>query len=157
VEAFKSTLEEVIYSDLLLHVVDVSSKTVEEQIGAVEEVLKELNALDKPTMLLFNKIDKAQEENLKLLKEKYKNYNILEISAKEAINLELLLSEISRQLPYTMKKVEYLIPYSEQSVVAFLHRNANVVSEDFKEDGTYICAQVDTEVYNKCEKYIISK
>lgn len=157
VEAFKSTLEEVIYSDLLLHVVDVSSKTAEEQISAVEEVLKELNALDKPTMLLFNKIDKAQEENLKLLKEKYKNYNILEISAKEAINLELLLSEISRQLPYTMKKVEYLIPYSEQSVVAFLHRNANVVSEDFKEDGTYICAQVDTEVYNKCEKYMISK
>jgi GTP-binding protein HflX len=98
-----------------------------------------------------------QEYHIKLLEEKHKNIKVLEISAKEGINLDLLLSEISKQLPYTMKKVEYLIPYSDQSVVAFLHRNANIESEDFKEEGTYICAQVDTEVYNKCEKYMIQK
>jgi GTP-binding protein HflX len=155
VEAFKSTLEEVIYSDILLHVVDASSDSAVEQVEAVNLVLKELGANEKPTTLLLNKIDMADDEKLNLLKEKYKGMNILEISAREGINLDELLKTISSSLPYTLKKAEYMIPYTEQSMVAFLHRNAKVEQEDFKEEGTYILAQVDDEVYNKCEKYLI--
>ncbi len=59
VEAFKSTLEEVIYSDLLLHVIDISSDTAEKQIDAVNNVLEELGTENKPIILIFNKIDKV--------------------------------------------------------------------------------------------------
>ncbi|MCM0650556.1 GTPase HflX [Clostridium swellfunianum] len=155
VEAFKSTLEEVIYSDLLLHVVDASSDIVQEQIEAVNAVLKELGASDKPTILVLNKIDVATEEQLQTLKENLKDIKVLEISAKNATNLDGLLEEVSVSLPYTLKKAEYIIPYSDQSVAAFLHRNAKVEKEEYREEGTYIEAQVDEEVYNKCERYLI--
>lgn len=155
VEAFKSTLEEVTYADLLLHVVDASSSTAEEQIDAVNNVLMQLGVKDKTTMLVLNKIDQASEDHIKSIQEKYNNLNTISISAKQGINLDLLLDEIAKLLPYTMKKVEYIVPYNEQSIVAFLHRNAKVESEEYKDEGTYISALVDDEVYNKCEKYMI--
>lgn len=155
VEAFKSTLEEVVYADLLLHVVDASSNTALEQIKAVDAVLKELGVQEKPVILLLNKIDKADKKNVDLIKDTYKHSNYIEISAKENINLDVLLNEILKALPYTLIKAEFLIPYSEQSAAAFLHRNANIEKEEFREEGTYIAAQVDEEVYNKCKKYII--
>ena len=108
VEAFKSTLEEVIYADLLCHVVDASSDSALEQIKAVEEVLTELNAMDKETILVLNKIDKADEELLEEIREAVKDYNTIEISAKEGINLDSLLAEIEEKLPYKMKKCEFL-------------------------------------------------
>lgn len=154
VEAFKSTLEEVVYSDLLLHVVDASSESSLEQIEAVNMVLKELGAIDKPILLLLNKVDKANEEDINKLKENFKDMKIIEISARENINLDVLLDEVSKALPYTLRKAQYLIPYSDQSAAAFLHRNAKVLEEEFKEEGTYILAQVDDEVFNKCEKYL---
>ncbi len=156
VEAFKSTLEEVTYSDLLLHVVDVSSEIVEEQIEAVNDVLNQLGVKDKPIMLVLNKIDKTTEENIKNIEGKYKNIQTIKISAREEINLDLLLSEVCNLLPYKLKKAEYIIPYSEQSLVAFLHRNAKIESEEYKDEGTYISALVDDEVYNKSKDYIVN-
>lgn len=155
VEAFKSTLEEVIYSDLLLHVVDASSEEALEQINAVDNVLFELGALNKPTIILLNKIDKSTEENLNLIKLAIGEKEYKEISAKHNINLDILLESISKKLPYTLKTAEFLIPYSDQSVTAFIHRNGKVLEEDYKDTGTFIKAQVDDEVYNKCVKYII--
>ncbi|AWI06837.1 GTPase HflX [Clostridium drakei] len=155
VEAFKSTLEEVIYSDLLLHVVDISSDYAEEQIGAVNNVLEQLGVNNKPMMLVLNKIDKAPKERIEEIKEKYNKIEIVCISAKQEYNLDLLLKEVSEFLPYTLKEAEYLIPYTEQAMVAFLHRNSKVKNEEYREDGTYICALADDEVYNRCEKYMI--
>lgn len=155
VEAFKSTLEEVIYSDLLLHVVDISSDYAEEQIGAVNNVLEQLGVNNKPMMLVLNKVDKASKERIEEIKEKYNKIEIVCISAKQEYNLDLLLKEVSEFLPYTLKEAEYLIPYTEQAMVAFLHRNSKVKNEEYREDGTYICALTDDEVYNRCEKYMI--
>jgi GTP-binding protein HflX len=157
VEAFKSTLEEVIYSDLLVHVVDISAENAEEQIEAVNEVLNELNALDKPMLLALNKIDKVSEEKLNEIVEKNENTEIELISAKNNINLDGFLEKICKLLPYTLKKVKYLVPYTEQSTVAYLHRNANIDLEEYKEEGTVIEAQVDDEVYNKCIKFIYNE
>ena len=154
VEAFKSTLEEVIYSDLLCHVVDASSDKCENQIEAVENVLEELGATDKPTLLVLNKIDLISEERLEELKEKYKErYEIVCISAFERINLDELLDKVEEKLPYTLVEKEYIIPYTEQQVVAYLHRASNILEEDYREEGTYIKAQVDDEVKNKCSKF----
>lgn len=155
VEAFKSTLEEVVYSDLLMHVVDVSSENAELQIEAVDEVLKELNAFDKPMILVLNKIDIASEENILKIKEKYKNLKSIEISAKLGTNLEQLLKEACIDLPYILKKFNVLIPYTDQAMVAYLHRGSKVDSEEYNEEGTLMSVQGDAEVYNKCEKYII--
>ncbi|WP_338851542.1 GTPase HflX [Clostridium perfringens] len=155
VEAFKSTLEEVIYSDLLCHVVDASSDNAQEEIIAVEKVLGELKALESAKILVLNKIDKADEEKLNELEAKYSSiYNkVVKISARERINLDELLEAISEELPYTLKSKEYIIPYTDQQVVAYLHRNANVSEEEYREEGTYIKAEVDEEVENKCRDY----
>ncbi|MBI6019237.1 GTPase HflX [Clostridium perfringens] len=155
VEAFKSTLEEVIYSDLLCHVVDASSDNAQEEIIAVEKVLSELKALESAKILVLNKIDKADEEKLNELEAKYSSiYNkVVKISARERINLDELLEAISEELPYTLKSKEYIIPYTDQQVVAYLHRNANVSEEEYREEGTYIKAEVDEEVENKCREY----
>lgn len=153
VEAFKSTLEEVINSDVLLHVVDTSSESLFTQIEAVDNVLSELNAIDKDTILLLNKIDKVDEEGLKHIKERLSDKKCIEISAVEEINLDVLLKEICEILPYTLKEKSFLIPYTDQSLVAMLHRAAKVIKEEYREEGTFVTAMVDDEVFNKCKEY----
>lgn len=155
VEAFKSTLEEVIFSDLLCHVIDTSSDTAIEQYIAVNEVLTELGAIDKETILVLNKVDKATEEQLNVIKEKVEGHKIIEVSAKEGTNLDELLDLIEEKLPYNYRKVEYLIPYDKSDVQSYLHRNGRVIEEDYKEDGTYMMVEVDDEVYNKTSLYAI--
>ena len=154
VEAFKSTLEEVIYSDLLCHVVDASSDSAMLQIKAVEEVLKELGADDKASILVLNKIDKANDEDLLKLKEECKNYQTIEISAKENMNLDGLLELIEEKLPYKMKKCEYLIPYERSDINSFLHRNGRVLEEEYKDFGTYMLVEIDDEIYNKSKDFV---
>ena len=155
VEAFKSTLEEVIFSDLLCHVIDVSSDTAVEQYIAVNEVLTELGAINKETILVLNKVDKATEDQLELIKSTIGTKEIIEISAKNGTNLDKLLALIEEKLPYNYRKVEYIIPYEKGDVPSFLHRNARVIEEEYRDNGTYILAEVDDEVYNKTEDYII--
>ncbi|MDP4087967.1 MAG: GTPase HflX [Bacillota bacterium] len=159
VEAFKSTLEEVIFSDLLIHVVDCASPEVKEQIGAVENVLMELDALKIPKIMALNKVDKVSREYLDVLKADYinkENYlDIIEISAVEGTNLDKLLDCIGENLPVKLSAVQLLIPYSDSSAAAFLHRNANIIIEEYRDDGIYIEAQADEEVINKSKSYII--
>lgn len=156
VEAFKSTLEEVIFSDLLCHVVDASSEDAIEQIRAVEGVLEELGAKDKDTILVLNKVDKGTEEQLNKIKEEVSYEDIIEISAKEGLNLDKLLELIEEKLPYKYKKAEYIIPYAKGDVVSFLHRNGRILEEEYKDEGTYLVAEVDEEVYNKSKEYVIN-
>lgn len=155
VEAFKSTLEEVVYSDLLLHVADSASSYCQEQIEAVNIVLEQLNAKDKPMLLVLNKMDMVEENIINCLEEKYSNMKVIAISAREEINLDLLLKEISNLLPYALKEKEFLIPYSDQKMAAFLHRNGKVMEEEYRDEGTYIKAMVDDETINKSSAYII--
>ncbi|MDO5518838.1 MAG: GTPase HflX, partial [Clostridium sp.] len=158
VEAFKSTLEEVIFSDLLCHVIDASSDTSVEQYVAVNEVLTELGAIDKETIIVLNKIDKASEEQLANIREALDDtHKIIEVSAKEGTNLDEFLELIEEKLPYKYKKVEYLIPYEKGDVQSFLHRNGRVFEEEYREDGTFMAVEVDDEVYNKTVQYIISE
>ena len=154
VEAFKSTLEEVIFSDLLCHVIDTSSDTAVEQYIAVNEVLNELGAINKEMILVLNKIDKATEEQISIIKEAIDDNEVIEISAKEGTNLEEFLNLIEEKLPYNYRKVEYLIPYEKGDIQSFLHRNARVIEEEYKDNGTYMVAEVDDEVYNKTQDYV---
>ena len=154
IEAFKSTLEEVIFSDLLCHVVDTSSEYALEQIEAVEGVLEELGTKEKKTMLVLNKIDIATEEQKKLIYENVKDYEIIEISAREGWNLEKLLSLIEENLPYKFKRCEYLIPYDRSDISSYLHRNGRILEEEYKDNGTYMKVEVDDEIYNKSKEFV---
>lgn len=156
VEAFKSTLEEVIFSDLLCHVIDSSSATAIEQIEAVEEVLKELGTQNKESIMVLNKIDMATPEAIEVLKERLKEHVIIEVSAKTGENLDTLLSLIEEKLPYSLKKVEFLIPYDKGDVTSFLHRNGRIFEEEYRDQGTYMMVEVDDEVYNKSIEYVIN-
>lgn len=157
VEAFKSTLEEVSFSDLIIHVVDVSSETAPEQILAVEKVLGELNALDKPSFLALNKFEMASPEQIAAIKEQFSRYQMIEISAKENKNIDEFLQMTVSLLPQTTRKCTYLIPYSDTSMGAFLHRNSIIQEEEYEGEGVKIIAIVNDEVYNKCKKFMIEE
>lgn len=155
VESFKSTLEEVITCDLFLHVVDSSSDKIYEQIEAVEHVLEELGLNPSDGILVLNKIDRISEEKLEELKKNLINYNLIAISARENKNIEELLQLICETLPQTVFEKEFLIPYSDQKMVSFIHRNGKVLEETYEENGTKIKALIDNEVYNKCSEFEI--
>lgn len=153
VEAFKSTLEEVIEADLLLHVVDGSNEEAIKQIKSVNMVLNELNAKDKNTIIVLNKIDKASDKNLKELKDFLKDEKIIEISAIEEINLNDLLHMIGKEIPIELVEKDFIIPYSEQELVSMLHENSNIINEDYIEEGTRIKALVHEEIYKRCADF----
>lgn len=157
VEAFKSTLEEVIFSDLLCHVIDTSSDTAVEQYKAVNEVLNELGVVNKEMILVLNKIDKASEEQIAIIKEAIDETQVIEVSAKEGTNLEEFLNLVEEKIPYNYRTVEYLIPYEKGDIQSFLHRNARIIEEDYKDNGTYMLVEVDDEVYNKTQDYVIKE
>ncbi|MDY4011329.1 MAG: GTPase HflX [Fusobacterium gastrosuis] len=163
VESFKSTLEEVIFSDLILHIADISAADVIEQIDSVEKVLDELKCLDKAKILVLNKIDKAREENLDIeskiekIKEKYHNYSLIFTSAVSKENLDDLMDLIKDNLASKSHSCTLLIPYSNTDISAMLHRNAIVKSEEYINEGIRIEAILNEREYNLCKAYIIEE
>ncbi len=105
--------------------------------------------------MVLNKIDLASEEALSELRDEFSNYEIIEISAKQKINLDKLLLKIGDKLPNKLKLAEFIIPYDQGGIVSYLHNNSNVLEEDYKEEGTYIKAEVDDEAYNKYSELIL--
>lgn len=150
VEAFKSTLEEVIEADLLLHVVDASNEEAIKQIQSVNIVLNELQALNKKTIIVLNKLDKATPENLEKLKAFLNKEHIIEISVKEERNIDELLNVIGKEIPVKLIEKDFLIPYTEQKLISMLHENSSVINENYMEEGTIIKALVHDEIYKKC-------
>lgn len=163
VESFKSTLEEVIFSDLILHIADISAADVIEQIDSVEKVLMELSCMDKAKILVLNKIDKAREENLDIesrieeIKEKYHNYSLISTSAVSKENLDDLMDLIKDNLASKSHNCTLLIPYSNTDISAMLHRNAIVKSEEYINEGIRIEAILNEREYNLCKAYIIEE
>ena len=130
VESFKATLEEVVQADLLLHVVDVSHPQADEQIAAVNTVLNELGAGDKPTMMVFNKVDQLNGDNpLARLHELYPNS--VAISARTGKGVEELLAEISTQIRPERELVELKIPHEAAAVIARLHKVGQVLERRY--------------------------
>lgn len=155
VQAFKSTLEEVIFSDLLLHVVDASSPYCLEQIKVVNNVLDELNALRKPSILVLNKIDKCDNDKIENIENKLNKCDIVKICAKDGTNIQELMEHIIKLLPSTLKECKFLIPYNKQNIVSELHNVSKITHEEYGEYGTLIKANIEERYYNKYKEYII--
>ena len=129
VEAFKATLEEVVQADLLLHVVDISHAQAEEQIDAVNTVLMEIGAAEKPVLMVFNKVDQLAGGVSPLLREKYPNS--VSISAKTGEGIAPLLAELGTQLRPIREFLDLRVPQEKAAVIARIHAVGQVVESRY--------------------------
>ncbi|MFS8540700.1 MAG: GTPase HflX [Tissierellales bacterium] len=148
VEAFKSTLEEVKYADLLLHVVDASSKNLNMQIKTTVDILRDLEVLDKPIITVFNKMDKATFNDL-IYDTSYVDKRVF-VSAKNSTNLEELLKVIQDNLQIKYRPVTMIIPYTCQSLLSYILDKYNVDNVEYKEDSVHLNLNMSIE---DCERY----
>jgi GTP-binding protein HflX len=155
VEAFKATLEEVVQAELLLHVVDVSHPQVQEQIAAVNNVLKELGAEGKPTIMIFNKIDQFQGNGL--LNQLLHQYaGAVAISAKSGEGVPHLLEEIGTQLRPIREFIELCVPHSNSAVIARLHEVGQVTERDYAGEQARFRARIPPHFHSEFAPYIVS-
>lgn len=154
VAAFQSTLEEVVESDVLLHVIDVSHELYKEQSNAVYNVLEEIGAKDKTIITVYNKIDKLPEGS-GLAERLAKEENSICTSAKGRINLDKLLELIADNLK--MKSVEeiFLVPYSDSAAASRLHDVGTVLEQEYLAEGTQMKVRLDADKLGEFEKYLI--
>lgn len=151
IAAFRSTLEVVTEADLLVHVIDVSHELYKEQADAVHEVLKEIGAETKPVITVYNKIDKLPPDS-KLADRLALEEDTVCISAAKKLNLETLQQMIESHLKSKAVEVTLCIPYAETAKAAQLHETANVLEQEYTENGAVmkvILPVEDLEAYNE--------
>lgn len=140
VESFRSTLEEIADSDLLIHVVDGSDDNPEEQVAAVREVLGEIDALAVPEMIVVNKIDAADEMTLTRLRHALPGAHF--ISARTGAGIDALRIAIAAALPDPAVAMNVLMPFTEGALVSRVHSEGTVLDEEHTADGTRLHARV---------------
>ena len=150
VSAFKATLEELAYADLLLHVVDVSDEDWRIQAETVERVVAQLGAQDIPRVMVYNKADKCDPDTIPY----FRPDEGVAISAKTGEGIDELLKTIERALGRGKHKVKLLIPYSAGAVLDMLHREAQIESTDYAAEGTLVEAIVDDKTYGRVAEYL---
>ena len=143
VEAFKSTLEEAKYADYIIHVVDSSNPQAEKQMHIVYETLRELGAVGKPVITLFNKQDKTETEQIRDLKADH----TLKISAKTGEGLEEFKELLGELLSEGMIYVERVFPYQEAGKIQLIRERGQLLSEEYTEAGIAVTARVPKEIY----------
>ena len=155
VESFKGTLEEIKYSDLILHVVDISNANVDEQIKITNDMIKKLECEDKNVIYVFNKVDKLIDENIKL---QYANIeNKLFISTKSDEDIILLLKEIEKVLFSSLVKTELLIPYDKQKIVSNILNNYMPEFVEHIETGSFLKVSLKKEDYEIYKGYEVNE
>ncbi len=167
VDAFRSTLEEAKYADYIIHVVDSSSENAEDDMRVVYETLDMLGIEGKKILTVFNKIDKlnskpvsnAWETNEQESSDEVEThirdaraYMTVRISAKTGEGIEELIKSLSEMIGQDRKYLKKLFSYSEMSDVAEIRNSGSVITEDFREDGIYIEAEVPLRIYSKYNK-----
>lgn len=148
VEAFKATLEEVTYADLLLHVVDSSYKDHDFHIEVTEKVMKEIGAGDKDKIMVFNKIDLPHDDILPV-----PGCESVEISAKQGINIDELIEKIEAKIFGDYINAKFLIPYDRGDLSSYLYQEAEVKVMDYRENGTYFEVVLKEADFRRLEKY----
>lgn len=149
VEAFKSTLEEVSNSDLILQVVDISCPYHEKQMRVVDGVLESLHAADIPRIIVFNKADAIPSCDLPAESE-----NRLNASALRGTGIEKLLSAVELKLNSARTEVDILVPYSKYEAVSMIRDRGMLLSEEHTEAGTHIRALLDAESIGQLRKIL---
>jgi GTP-binding protein HflX len=153
IEAFKSTLEEVRRADLLLHVVDATSPEAEEQIGVVERVLEEIGAGATPTVLVWNKIDRAAEAPVRIVSaDRAHLVGTHAISAITRRGIPELLEGVEQWIERERVRLDIAVPSSRGDLVAWLHRGARVVAERYDNGRAEITAMATPKMAAQIRK-----
>ncbi|MCC0636007.1 MULTISPECIES: GTPase HflX [unclassified Clostridioides] len=152
VEAFKATLEEVQYADLILHVIDTTNTSYELQKSTTEGVLKELGANDKKHILVYNKVDKLELDIYPKSQE-----DIVYISAKQGINMDKLLNMIEIALMENTYSVSLMLPYERGDIFSRIKDKYNVENFEYGENGVTLDVNLDEEDFNIYREYILEK
>lgn len=140
INAFRSTLEEAKYADIILHVVDASNPQADLHIAAVYETLQGLEVKDKPVITLFNKVDRLEE--LPVIKDFHADVT-LNISAKNEQGFEELMDKLAEIINKSKVYIEKTIPYQEAGLIQKIRKFGNLIEEEYREDGIFIRAYVD--------------
>ncbi|WLQ40234.1 GTPase HflX [Streptomyces laculatispora] len=152
VEAFRSTMEEVGESDLILHVVDGSHPVPEEQLAAVREVIREVGAVDVPEIVVINKADAADPLVLQRLLRIEKH--AIAVSARTGAGIDELLALIDSELPRPSVRIEALVPYTQGGLVSRVHAEGEVISEEHTSEGTLLKARVHEELASDLAPFV---
>lgn len=149
VEAFKATLEELEYADLLIHVIDASDEHREEHIAVVERLIDQLAKPDVPVISCYNKADLVERAELMV------GRRVVSISAKTGDGVKDLLSMVEHELLNTLHRATFLLPYSMAGQIDVLHSQAQVLRCEYKDTGIEIEAVCDDTVYGRLKEYEI--
>lgn len=152
VEAFKSTLEEAVVADVLLHVIDVSNPNYTDQMRVVDSVLSDIGATGKPIIAVFNKCD-ALNADKDCTAADYDG--AVRISAKNKSGFEELLSALADAAPGKKKKVTAVLPYTEGALLSQMHSTQKILEEEYIAEGTKITMLADEQAYAVLKEYIL--
>lgn len=142
VQAFRSTLEEAKYADLILHVVDCSDANYDIHMQVVYDTLKNLGIQDKPVLTAFNKIDRLGEGESEFTGKDINCEEVVKISAKKKIGLEVLLEKAEKILNAGFVKIEKTFSYDEAGKIQLIRKYGMLKKEEYREDGIYVDADV---------------
>ena len=152
VKAFKSTLDEVRYADILLIVSDINDPEVEEHIEVTKAVISDLGASDKPVLLVFNKCD--------LLSGRTPDFDAEDkffVSGKSGKGIDSLLCAIEKIILGSKRKCRIVFPYHDQSLLNFIYNNYSVERVDYGNEGITVIATLDERGYGMVSKYIVTE
>ena len=153
VEAFKSTLEEVQYADLLIHVVDSGSDEDRDfQIDVTNKVIGQIGAGSTPVIMAYNKMDVAQERPID-----GEGGEAVYISAKTGLNMDKLMARIKKHIFAGRIAAELLIPYDRGSITSYICENGTVEAMTYEGEGTRIRCTLQAEDYGRFKQYEIGK
>ncbi len=155
IEAFKSTLEEAVYADLLMVVADGADTEVDMHMTIVSKLLSDIGAGEKPKLVVFNKSDLIPDDkNLTVLSN---GAPFVEISAKEGTGIDKLLLSLEDLVPGKKRKTSLLIPYSAGQILSQIHETQTVIDESYEACGTLVNALLDAVSYSKYREYIVEE
>ena len=159
VKAFKSTLDEAVYADILMIVIDAHDDEAREQLDVTESLLAELGAAGKPTIYVYNKCDLGVSPELPsyIANNEDPNRVVCAISAKSGQGVDVLLEKIEEIIHAGKTKVTFVIPNAEQAALNILYKNATVESVDYGYDGVTVVATVDQKVRGMLKKYDVNR
>ena len=146
IDAFKSTLEEAKYADMILHVVDASNPQADEQMFTVYETLQGLKVQDKPIITVFNKQDRL--ESVPVIRDFKADYTV-SVSAKTGAGLDELLETIEALLRQQKVYIEEVYPYSEAGKIQIIRKYGELLDEKYTDDGILVTAYVPAELYER--------
>lgn len=156
VEAFKATLEEVVQADLLVHVVDISHPLAGEQIDAVNDVLLEIGAAEKPVLMVFNKVDQLNGNSVPpVMHDKFPH--AVSISAKTGEGIEPLLAEIGTQLRPIREFLDLRVPQSEAAVIARLHAVGQVVESRYSGKNARLKVRIPPHLHEEFAPFVVEE